>query len=266
MALRTVMKSTWILIGAALLIPASILMLARRIPWGPLWMAAATWMLLFLLLAYAQLRFYREGDMKHPRNRSGLPKTDASRVPAGLKSPRQRAIWQNLEQTRRLMQHKEKEFRRAPSIEEKRPPALPQNEEILFSADRSRLYSWPGALGSLVFLLIAALPSCPFSPAISFAFLLLGLSGLLLTAAQSQTRYYVTDYRILVKKKRPLSRARWSALHYHGDPCLSRKKSLGWDALTIESGKESIRVKGLRKQKLETMLDAIVSRPGMADR
>jgi len=104
-------------------------------------------------------------------------------------------------------------------------------------------------------LLIAAAPAKETSHAFSFACLALGLLGLIvLTAARFPNRYYLTNYRILIRKKIPLKKENWSSMNYGEISSITRSKKLASEQLTLKSGDETIRIAGLSKRKLETML------------
>jgi hypothetical protein len=216
--------------------------------------AAALSILLFLLIYY-QLRFYREGDIKQARNHRKFPPAESSIAPGYLKSPHHRAIWESLDQIRCLMRNKESEFLQARMKQEKRAIGLPQEEEIVFMADRSHFYVWPVALVSFGFLLIAVSPSKGFSSVFSFGCLVFGLLGLLaLTAARHPNRYYMTNFRVLIRKKSPLKKEQWLAMNYRKICAFSRRKKLASEQLTLKSRDGTIEIGGLPKHKLETML------------
>lgn len=218
-------------------------------------LSAAALSILFFSLIYFQLRFYREGDLKHVQREKKLASADISAAPAQLKSPHHRAIWENIDHTRKLMRHKEREFLQAQMKMEKRAIGLPEHEEIVFMADRSRFYIWPAALASMALLIIAASPSKELPSAFSFAFLVCGLLGLLaLTAARFPNRYYLTNFRFLTRKKRPLGKEQWSSMNYPKISNISRRKNLASEQLTLKSDDGMIEVQGLSKHKLETML------------
>ncbi len=210
---------------------------------------------LFASLIYFQLRFYREGDSRHVRSHGNFTPADIALAPDHLKSPHHRAIWENMEQMRNLMRRKEREFLQAEMKNEKRAIGLPQEEEIVFMADRSRFYIWLAAPVSLAFLFISTSPSKGLSQAFSFTCLILGLLGLLLlTAARFPNRYYMTNFRILIREKWPLKKEQWSAVDYREISAISRKKKPISEHLTLKSGGTTIKIQGLSKQKLETML------------
>lgn len=210
--------------------------------------------LLFSVLVILQLRFYREGDRKHVCSHENLPPADISSAPGYLRSPHHKAIWENMEQMRNLMRRKEREFLQAEMLNEKREIGLPQEEEIVFMTDRSRFYIWLAAPASLAFLLIAASPAQNFPQAFSFTFLILGLMGLLLlTAARYENRYYMTNFRVLIREKRPLRKEQWSAMDYREISAVSRTKKPLSEQLTLKSGGTTIQLRGLSKDKIGTM-------------
>jgi hypothetical protein len=226
--------------------------------------AAALSILLFLLIYY-QLRFYREGDIKQARNHRKFPPAESSIAPGYLKSPHHRAIWESLDQIRCLMRNKESEFLQARMKQEKRAIGLPQEEEIVFMADRSRFYIWPVTLVSLFFLLFAISPSKGFSSVSSFVCLVFGLLGLLmLTAARFPNRYYMTNFRVLIRKKSPLKKEQWLAMNYRGISAFSRIKTLASEQLTLKSNDGTIRMQGLSKHDLDIILSILLRKSSLA--
>ena len=160
-----------------------------------------------------------------------------------------------MEQTRNLMRHKEEETSRAQLQEEKHAIGLPPEEEIFFIAEPSGNYIWPAALPFLAPMLFAAASPKALPSEASFACLVLSLLGLLiLAAARFQYRYYLTNFRILIRKKFPLKKVQWSALNYPEIPAIRRKSRLGWEELTLKSGPKTIKIRGVSKQKLEIIL------------
>jgi len=217
--------------------------------------AVAVVVLLYTSLVYFQLRFYREGDRKQIRSGRKLPVADGVAAPSHLRSPYHRAVWENLEMTRRLMRYKEEESSRLGRSKEKLLIGLPHEEEILFVSDRSWLFFWPVAVCSLLLLSAATYPFGGLPATTSFVCLIAGFSGLLiLAAAKSHTRYYLTNFRILIKKQFPWGTAHWSALNYSVISLLSRKKRAFWDELSLRSDTKVVSVKGLTPHEFETFL------------
>lgn len=211
--------------------------------------------MLFSVLIFLQLRFYREGDSRHVPSHGNFSQEAVSSAPGFVKSPHHKAIWENMEQMRILMRRKEREYHQAEMKNEKRAIGLPQEEEIIYMADRSRFYIWLAAPASLAFLLIAASPSKDLSQAFSFTCLILGLLGLLLlTAARFPNRYYMTNFRVLIREKRPLRKEQWSAVDYRAISAVSLKKNHLSEQLTLKSGGRTIKLQGLSKQKIVAML------------
>ena len=218
-------------------------------------LGAAAISILFFLLIYYQIRFYREGDIKHARRHRKLPQAESTTAPGYLKSPHHRAIWETMDQTRHLIRNKEREFLQARMMLEKQSIRLPQEEEIVFMADRSCSYLWPVALLSLTFLLMGATPFRHFASEFSFVYLIFGLMGLLvLSATNSPSRYYMTNFRVLIRKRCPWKKEQWSAMNYKKISSFSRIKKLASEQLTLKSKDGAIKITGLPKHKLETIL------------
>ncbi len=215
-------------------------------------------LLLFLALIYFQLKFYQQGDRRDTIRTRTWEETPDISVPDQLKSPLHRAIWKNMELTRRLMRQKEEEFYRTQRGKEKQLLRLCHEEDILFISDRSWLFFWPVSVCALISLAVAAWPARELPPAYSFGCLLAGLLGLLLsTVAKSHTRYYLTNFRILIKRQFPWSRPRWSTLNYPTISLLSREKRFAWEELCLKSDEETVCIRGLPPDKLETALDIL---------
>jgi hypothetical protein len=219
---------------------------------------AALLAFLFFSLIFFQLKFYRDGDRKMSLNSMQLPSTEVTSSASHLKSPRHRAIWENMAKTRRLMKQKEKEFLQRQIKKETRALGLSREEHILFMADRSRLYFWPLVLISALSLFIAAAPSRALPASLSFAFLILSLSGLLaLTAFRFPTRYYLTNFRILVRRTVPLGREHWSYMNYQSVSSVSGQQKLAWLEITLKSSKNTIYLRGLPKDKATTLFEIL---------
>ena len=215
-------------------------------------------LIVFVLLIYFQLRFYREGDLKHGRSQEKPVSAHTSSAPGFLKSAHHRAIWTGIDQTRHLMRHKEREFFQEQMKREKQAIGLPQEEEIVFMADRARFSIWPAALTALVCLAVAAFPSEEPSSAGSFACIVLGLLGLLaLTAARFPDRTYLTNFRVLARKRRPLHREQWFSMNYRRIAAISRRKKLVSEQLTLKSDDAMIEIKGLSNRTLQIMLSTL---------
>jgi hypothetical protein len=249
-------KRIWILSASAILVTLFLTALQAHSNGAKIATCAVLLLTIFASLIYFQLRFYREGDEVHIRSLKHLPSTSYTAAYHLVKSPHHRAIWENLEQTRILMRYKEQEFLQARLVKEKQALGLPPDEEILFMTDRSRLYLWPSALLSVTLLFMASVPSGQLPASVSFACLISGLLGLLvLSTSKFGTRYYLTNFRILIRHKRPAQRADWNSLGYPRISELGRVREFFQEGLTIKSGEETIRMKGLSKQELQTVLD-----------
>jgi hypothetical protein len=211
-----------------------------------------------LLLIYFQLRFYREGDLKHARSQGEPVSADISSAPGYLKSPHHRAIWKNMDQTRNLMRLKEKDYLQEQMKREKRAIGLPQEEEIVFMADRARYYIWPVALAAPASLLLSAFASEEPLSIYSFPCFVIGLLGLLVLAvSRFPDRIYLTNFRVLTRKKYPLQKEQWSAMNYRDISSISRRKKLASEQLTLKSSGSLMEIKGLTGHKLQTMLGVL---------
>lgn len=206
-------------------------------------------------LILLQLKFFHEGDRKK-ENESDAQAPPASQAlppaqpaPAELRNPRQRAIWKNMEETRILMKSKEEQARELEKQKEHKLLGLSNEEEILFVADRSPLSLWPVALLSLISIAV----STTLSPTTSLLLLAAGLIGLLyLARVNRSTRYYITNFRVLVRTRSVLQRkARWSALHHTAIRRLSVEQSLMQQNIRLEGRAKAVNIKGLSRDRSE---------------
>ncbi len=256
MASRRMRIRLWaILFGIGLFLVVSVLVLSMKSTGAKTIYSIIIVLALFLSLIHFQLRFYHEGDKKHIHPPEALQGIKSIGAPAKIKSPHHRALWENMDRTRRLMRHKEEESSKVQRSKEKLLLGLCPEEEILFISDRSWLFFWPVSACSLMSLAVGAYPFREFPAAYSFGFLVMGLFGLLLlSAAKSHTRYYLTNFRILIKKQFPWGKARWSALDYAGISLLSRKRGLVWEELNLKSDEDTVSIKGLPAHKFDDVL------------
>jgi hypothetical protein len=202
-------------------------------------------------LILLQLRFFREGDAK--KGESAAEPIDASEVsaPGGLKNPRQRLIWAGMERTRALMTRKEAEIRAEKMLIEKTLLGLDDEEEILYLGDRSWLSLWPVALLSV--LCVAASTVLSGTPALLC--LAMGITGLgSCAAAQRRTRYYITNFRVLVRR-RPLlgGNPRWRVMHYPDIRRCSARRMFARTGLRLEGDVATVDITGLNSVELETV-------------
>lgn len=207
-----------------------------------------------LVLAFSlillQLKFYREGDIKKSKNADKHNPSNVPSAPRELKSPRLRTIWKNMEETRSLMKLKEEKAYEEERKREQTFLGLPAEEEILFMGDRSLFFLWPVILVSLIFVTVSTM----VAPTPSLLCLGIGLLGLLcLARANRSTRYYITNFRILVRTRSLLRmKPRWTALHYHDIRRCSVEKTLVQQNLKLEGQKGTVDIKGLSRDQFET--------------
>jgi len=202
-------------------------------------------------LILLQLRFYREGDVRKARSADHPVPPRVPSAPRELKNPRLRTIWKNMEETRRLMKLREE---KACEVERRREQIrlrLPEEEEILFMGDHSWLSLWPVALFSLLFVgastVVSGVPS--------LLFLVIGLFGLLILATVNRlTRYYITNFRILVRRRSLLGREpQWRAIHYPDVHRCSVRKRFVHTRLKLEGEREAVDITGLNRPQFETV-------------
>ncbi len=139
------------------------------------------------------------------------------------------------------MELKENKARESERSKMKQTLNLPKEEHILFMAERSWLFFWPVALGSLIFLVSSATITSGAAPAVlSFGCLIIGLLGLLLMATmKGQERYYLTNFRVLVRRRSLLGGApRWSAMPYPSVRRCSLHYSFARGRLILEGERE----------------------------
>jgi hypothetical protein len=208
-------------------------------------------LLLVMSLILLQLRFFREGDSRRGgmADRSALSREPTA--PEGLRNPRQRTIWSGMEAARSMMRHREEAVREEERRSEKVRLGLTAEEEILYMGSGSWLSFWPIALLSLI--CIAA--STFTSGWTSLILLVSGLAGLLLPAALAgSTRYYLTNFRVLLcKRPLPGRKPRWSALHYGDIHRCSARNIFYIKGLRVESAEGTIDITGLNRAQLDTV-------------
>jgi hypothetical protein len=206
--------------------------------------------LLFVALILAQLRLWREGQAEGAAAAAAtrLAPIDVRPAPPELKHGRFRGIWENLEETRRLMESKEENARQQERVQEKKRLGLPEEETILFMEGRSWLALWPVALLSLV-CIAASSAVVSETGVVSFVWLVLGLGGFLFIATvKGRTTYYLTNFRILVRRKPMFKRApRWSAMLYPEVKRYSCSQVLGGSKLTLVAKQGALIIKGLAR-------------------
>jgi hypothetical protein len=201
--------------------------------------------LLASALVGLQLSFWREGEV---RNRATVGTVDPPAVlrtaPLELRNPQQRVVWENLEESRRLMAFKEKEERERELREEKRRLGLSPEEEILLMAEPSWFSFWPIPILAALSFLASGLAADFY---ISFSCLTFGLAGLLLcVVAKHRSRYYLTNLRVLVRKRGILGgRVRWSSLSYSDIHSYSLEREFGRETLKLQGNGVDVHIKGL---------------------
>ena len=191
-------------------------------------------------LVFLQLSYWREGEVRNSGRTEGVVRTVPQKVPSNLRNPQLRRVWENMEESRRLMELKEKEDREADWRREEERLRLSHDEEILFMEEPSWLAFLPLVLLSAVSLLISALTA---NPIVSFLCLALGLGGLLLLILlKGRTRYYLTSFRVLVRERFVLSGgARWTCLPYTEVQRFFLEDEFGRRRLRLDGSEESIR-------------------------
>ena len=218
--------------------------------------------LLFVALILAQLRLWREGQAEGAAAAATrLAPINVRPAPPELKHGRFRGIWENLEETRRLMEIKEEKARQQERVQEKKRLSLPEEETILFMEERSWLSLWPVGLLSLICIASSAVVS--ETGVFSFVWLVLGLGGFLFIAAvKGRTTYYLTNFRILVRKKPLFERApRWSAMPYPEVERYSCCQVLGGCKLTLIAKQgTSIVLEGLAHPHLEAIAKILLEK------
>ncbi|UCF04044.1 MAG: hypothetical protein JSV33_08800 [bacterium] len=208
-------------------------------------------LLLLMSMILLQLRLFREGDARKAESTDTSILSHAPSAPAGLKNPRQRTIWSGMEATRSMMSHREEEARKDDMRKEKARLGLTDEEEILYVGNRSWSSFWPIALLSLI-----CVAASTFSSGVTSLILLAsGLAGLLLPAALAgSTRYYLTNFRVLVSRRPfPGRKPRWSVLHYRDILRYSARKTLHFKGLRVESAEGTIDITGLNRAQLDTV-------------
>jgi hypothetical protein len=213
--------------------------------------------LLASALIWLQLSYWREGEKKHSVKQEIVirPTVDRS-APSGLRNPHLRRVWEMLEESRALMALKEEEENESELREEKKRLDLPEEEEILLMASPSWLAFWPFAILSASSLLVSASTA---NPSVSFSWLALGLGGLLVCSRlKHRTRYYLTNYRVLVSKRRFLrGSVRWFSLPYSEIRLCSWERELGRDLLRLQGTVVNVEIRGLASASLLTARDII---------
>lgn len=194
--------------------------------------------LLAASLVFLQLSFWREGDEK------GHAKPSIEVVsPAPPAATRASHLWEGMEATRRIMRRKQEESDERQRREEESRLGLSAREQILFMEDPSSFFSRPLALGSALFLFVSQWG--PNRGVRSFALLVLALGGLLfLTVMKGQSRYYLTNFRMMVRKKPWKGPVRWSTLHYGDVKGWSFRSRLGWTRICLQGTSEKLDISG----------------------
>ncbi len=215
--------------------------------------------LFFSALIYFQIKFYREGDKKFlPNNETHAPR-HASPLLFPLSSAGPRAVPLNTVQAgdgmRRLGK---KEAEEIPAAREKRLLGLPKEEDILFMADASKLFFMPAALFCWALLFFSTIPSNEYPSLLSFAFFLSGLGGLLLlTLMKPTTRYYLTNFRILIRKSRSLGKTQWLVHNYSAVTSFGITDKFSRKALFIKSDKSALIIAGLSNQRASAAVEIL---------
>jgi hypothetical protein len=207
-------------------------------------------LVLSLSLILLQIRFFREGDARKAEHaRQPVPRDEPS-APRQLRNPRQRIIWTGMEGTRALMNRKEEEVRREERRKEKMRLGMSEEEKILYMGDRSWLSLWPLAL----FSVILAVTSAAVSGVPSLILLCAGLSGLLfLVAVHRLTRYYITNFRVLIRRRSLLvGKSRWRVIYYPDIHRCVMKRTFAYSSLRLEGEGGTVDIQGLSRTEFET--------------
>lgn len=250
---RTARRYASIGIGIALiLIVSSLTLFAGSYP-ASLVLLGFGVLLLFLGLVFVQLSLWREGHAEITITTDRVAPAVVRPAPPELKHQRFRSIWESMEETRRLMEMKGKKAREREKEREKKQIGLPEEEDILFMEESSWASAWPFAVLSFVCIALSAFVSD--AGVVSFLWLALGLSSfLVLIAVKGRTKYYLTNFRVLVRRK-PIfkPRPRWSAMPYPDVQKYSSCQKLGSSKLTLVAKRETLIVEGLARPHLEAM-------------
>jgi hypothetical protein len=228
---------------SALFILASLTVLAGLYPRNIIVLGIGV-VLLSSALVYLQLSYWREGEVRNTGRTEAGVHAVTREAPSELRNPHWRRIWENMEESRRLMEIKEKEHKEAAWDKEKQRLGLSHDEDILFMEETSWLAFGPLAIVSAIALMVSTYNA---NPIVSFLCLALGLGGLLLmTQLKGRTRYYLTNFRVLVRERPFLSgRTRWSSLPYSAVQQFSLEHGFGRRTLMVEGNKKRISVRGL---------------------
>jgi hypothetical protein len=213
--------------------------------------------LLASTLVGLQLSYWREGEAVNSRRveRTIRPLV-VRKAPSELRNPQLRRVWENMEESRMFMALKENEERASELREEKKRLGLSHDEKILFMAEPSWLAYWPIAILSASSLAISA---SAVNPTVSFFCLALSLVGLLVLAVlKEQTRYYLTNFRVLVRQRRFMSgEVRWSSLSYSKIRMCSLEREFGRRILKLEGSEVSVCIRGLAETGLVAAADIL---------
>jgi hypothetical protein len=206
-------------------------------------------------LIVLQIRFFREGDAKKAKSATEPEFPSEYSAPRELKDPRQRMIWSGLEGSRALMNEKEERAKEEERRQEKLRFGLDDEEEILFMGDRSWLSLWPLALLSLLF----AAASAMLSGIASLLCLVVGLGGLCVIAAiHRRTRYYITNLRVLVRRRSLVGkRPRWNVIHHSDVHRCSVNRTLTSNSLRLEGKGGAVDIRGLNRYAFEAVSAAL---------
>jgi hypothetical protein len=207
--------------------------------------------LLASALVWLQLSYWREGEARHRAKSEIVVRPAVVRsAPLELRNPQLRRVWETMEESRALMALKEKEDSESELREEKKQLGLSDDEEIILMASPSWLAYWPFATLSASSLLISAFAE---NPSVSFFCLTFGLVGLLVCSVlKHRFRYYLTNYRVLARKRRILGGSvRWSSLSYLEIRLCSLERGFGREILKLEGDRVSVEIRGLETASFE---------------
>jgi hypothetical protein len=129
---------------------------------------------------------------------------------------------------------------------------LTEEEDIQLIGEQSLWLYWPVVLLSGI-ALVASAWRAP-GTAGSFMYLVAGLAGLLVVSVfRSRTKYYLTNFRLLLRKRRLWREDRWFALRYESIERFDWHYGLLGKGLTFCSKAGRIKIRGLAGQAVAEM-------------
>ena len=218
-------------------------------------------LLLGAALTYLQLSFWREGDASSPLPTNlaipQIQEVDDARTGARtgttlLYVPRLQRVWRNVDESKRLVERREREEDARRRGREKVRLRLAAEEDILFLGEPSLWLYWPAVLLSGIALATSVWRAS--GTAASFLGLFVGLAGLLVVSVcRAWTTYYLTNYRVLVRKRRLWQKDRWLALRYESIERFDWHNGVLGTKLTFYSNAEQTEIRGLAGKAVAVM-------------